>query len=110
MTVDPVALGTIVAMTAITAISRSFFFLSDRAWRLPRWAERGLQYAPVAALTAVIAPEVLLTDGHLLATWHDARLFGVAFGIAWYLRRRSILGTIVAGMAVYLPLHIGLGW
>ena len=24
--------------------------------------------------------------------------------------RRGILGTIVVGMAVYLPLHIGLGW
>ncbi len=110
MTVDPVVLGTVLGMTAITAISRSFFFLSDRAWRLPRWAERGLQYAPVAALTAVIAPELLMTDGHLLATWRDARLFGAVAGIVWYGRRRSILGTIVAGMAVYLPLHVGLGW
>ncbi|GKS83045.1 hypothetical protein AVMA1855_02855 [Acidovorax sp. SUPP1855] len=27
-----------------------------------------------------------------------------------YFWRRGILGTIVVGMVVYLPLHIGLGW
>ena len=31
-------------------------------------------------------------------------------GLAWFAWQRSVLGTIVAGMAVYLPLHIGLGW
>jgi hypothetical protein len=32
----------------------------------------------------------------------------------WYFMHRhshnAILGTIVVGMVVYLPLHIGLGW
>jgi hypothetical protein len=30
------------------------------------------------------------------------------FGGVFY--KRSILGTIALGMAIYLPLHIGLGW
>jgi branched-subunit amino acid transport protein len=107
---DLYALAVIVGMTIITVVTRSFFFLSRRPWALPRWAERGLQYAPVAALAAVIAPEILLTDGHLLATWRDARIFGALAGIAWYHWRRGVLGTIVVGMAVYLPLHVGLGW
>ena len=101
---------TIVGMTAMTVLTRSFFFLSKRDWALPHWAERGLQYAPVAALAAVIAPEVLMSDGHPIATWHDARLFAALAGLAYYYARRGVLGTIVAGMAVYLPLHIGLGW
>ena len=101
---------TIVGMTAATVVTRAFFFLSQRPWTLPPWAERGLQYAPVAALAAVIGPEVLMTGGQLVATWRDARLFGAVAGLAWYIARRSVLGTIVAGMAVYLPLHIGLGW
>ena len=33
-----------------------------------------------------------------------------AVGAAWYFWRGGVLGTIVSGMAVYLPLHIGLGW
>jgi branched-subunit amino acid transport protein len=108
---DLYVLVAVIGMTVITVVTRSFFFLSTRPWKLPRWAERGLQYAPVAALAAVIAPEVLATGGHLIATWRDARLFGALAGIlAFRLVGRSVLWTIVAGMAVYLPLHIGLGW
>ncbi len=31
-------------------------------------------------------------------------------GAAVYFWRKDVLFTIVAGMAVYMPLHIGLGW
>ena len=34
---------TIVLMAVITVVSRSFFFISDAEWTLPRWAQRGLQ-------------------------------------------------------------------
>ena len=107
---DVVTTLTIVALTAITVVCRSFFLLSSRPWVLPEWAQRGLHYAPVAALAAVIAPEVLMTNGHLAATWKDARLYATAAGLAWYWWRRDVLGTIAAGMAVYLPLHIAAGW
>ena len=40
----------------------------------------------------------------------DARLPAVIVASVYYFWRRGILGTIVVGMAVYLPLHIGLGW
>jgi branched-subunit amino acid transport protein len=110
MTIDPMTVATIVGIATMTVVTRGFFFMSKRPWTLPHWAERGLQYAPVAALAAVVAPEVLASGGHLVTTWHDARLGGALAGIAWYAARRSLLGTIVAGMAVYLPLHIGLGW
>lgn len=101
---------TIVALALISVVTRSFFFLSERPLTLPPWAQRGLRYAPVAALAAVIGPEIVMTQGHLAATWHDARLFGTAAGIAYYAWRRGVFGTIVSGMAVYLPLHIGIGW
>ncbi len=106
----PWIIVTIVGMTIATVVTRCFFFLSEKEWALPDWAERGLQYAPVAALAAVIAPEVLMSDGRLVATWHDARLYASLAGVAWYVARRGVLGTIVVGMAVYLPLHVGLGW
>ena len=66
--------------------------------------------AAIAALSAVVIPEVVTTHGTLVQTWQDARLFAAAAGVAWFLWQRSVLGTIVAGMVVYLPLHIGLGW
>ncbi|MBK9572248.1 MAG: AzlD domain-containing protein [Rhodoferax sp.] len=107
-------LATIAALTVVTVLARSFFFISNRDWALPHWAQRGLQYAPIAALAAVIVPEIVMTQGGLIGTWRDARLFAAAAGAAYFFWRRgagqAVLGTIVAGMAVYLPLHLGLGW
>ena len=107
---DFLTIVTIVGMTLITIVTRCFFFLSSRPLHLPQWARNGMQYAPIAALAAVIIPEIVMSQGHLIATWHDARLFGAAAGIAWFYWRKSVLGTIIAGMAVYLPLHLMLGW
>ena len=100
----------IVGLAVVTVVARSFFFISSQSWQLPDWAQRGLQYAPIAALTAVVVPEVVMTQGHLIATWQDARIFGAAAGMAMFFWRRNTLLTIVAGMVVYLPLHLGLGW
>ena len=103
-------MAVIVGLALVTVITRGFFVFSSRPWRLPSWAERGLQYAPIAALTAVVVPEVVMTQGHLITTWQDARIFGAAAGMAMFFWRRNTLLTIVAGMVVYLPLHLGLGW
>lgn len=102
--------ATIVGMALVTVITRSFFFISSKPWTLPVWAQRGLHYAPIAALAAVIVPEMVMTQGHFITTWQDARLFATAAGAAWFYWRRGLLGTILAGMAVYLTLHLGLGW
>lgn len=108
---DAWTLAVVAGLTAVTVLSRCFFLLSRRDLRLPRWAGRGLQYAPGAALAAVIAPEILTVQGDFLAAgWQDARLFAAAAGIACYAWRRSALWTMAGGMAVYLPLHLGWGW
>ena len=73
----------ILGLAGVTVLARCFFFISSKPWPLPRWAERGLQYA---------------------------RLFAAAAGAMAYFLRRDVLMTIIAGMAVYLPLHLGLGW
>lgn len=101
---------TILALGVVSVITRAFFLFSDRPWSLPHWAQRGLQYAPIAALSAVVLPEVVMSQGKLVSTWMDARLFAAAAGAAWFFWRKGVLGTIVTGMAVYLPLHMGLGW
>ncbi len=100
----------VLGLTAITVITRAFFFISRREWPLPAWLNQGLRYAPLAALAAVVAPEVLMSNGQLIGTWQDARVFAAVAGGAWYWWRRGILGTITVGMAVLLPLRLGLGW
>ncbi len=103
-------LAVIVGLALVTVLTRSFFFISSKSWQLPHWAQRGLQYAPIAALSAVVVPEIITVQGVLITTWQDARLFSAVVGAAVYFWRRDVLFTIIAGMAVYLPLHLGLGW
>jgi branched-subunit amino acid transport protein len=73
---------TIMGLALVTVLARSFFFISSRPWPLPHWVERGLQYAPIAALSAVVLPEVLMSQGQLLASWQDARPFAAIAGAA----------------------------
>src|SRR6218665_2076322 len=100
----------IVGMGLITLLTRSFFLIPKKEVPLPGWARQGLRYAPLAALAAVIVPEIVMTQGHLIDTWKDARLFAAAVGSAYFFWRRGILGTIVSGTAVMLALRLGLGW
>jgi branched-subunit amino acid transport protein len=101
---------TIAGLAGVRLLTRCFFFISERDWKLPHWAERGLQYAPIAALAAVIVPEIVMSQGTLIATLKDARLYGAIAGAAVFYYNKSTLGCIVGGMALYLPLHLGLGW
>jgi branched-subunit amino acid transport protein len=100
----------IVGLAVVTLITRSFFLYPKRELPLPGWVKRALQYAPMAALVAIVVPDVLLTQGQLLHTLADARLAGAVAATAYFFWQRGILGTIVVGMAVFLPLRIGLGW
>jgi branched-subunit amino acid transport protein len=101
---------TVIGMAVVSVFTRSLFFISGRPWTLPRIVQMGLKYAPVAALTAVIGPEVMMTNGHLIDSWRDARLYSLVAAVGWFHFRKGVLGTILAGMAVYLPLHVGIGW
>lgn len=104
------AVATIIGLAVITLVTRCFFFFSERELVLPAWLQRGLRYAPLAALTAVVVPEIVMTQGLLIHTWRDARLYAVAAATAYFFWRRGILGTILTGMAVLLPLRLLLGW
>ena len=104
------AIAGVVGLAVVTVVARGFFLVSDREVELPTWALQGFRYAPIAALVAVIAPEILLTNGALIATWADARIYAVLVATAYFWWRRGILGTIVSGTAVLLALKVGLGW
>ena len=71
---QPWTLITIMLMGGVTMLARSFFFISQTPWYLPRWAQRGLEYAPIAALSAVVLPEIVMTHGVFIHTPFDARL------------------------------------
>ncbi|MDP9045101.1 MAG: AzlD domain-containing protein [Pseudomonadota bacterium] len=100
----------IVGLAAITVATRGFFLYPERDLPLPNWLRQGLRYAPLAALAAVVAPEVLTTQGHLIHSVKDARLYATLAGTAYFFWRRGILGTIVTGTLVMVALRAGIGW
>jgi branched-subunit amino acid transport protein len=101
---------TIVGLALITVLTRGFFVLPEREIRMPEWLKQGLRYAPLAALVAVVAPEIVMKQGQLINTFQDARLYAAAAGAGYFFWRRGILGTIVVGSAVMLLLRLSLGW
>jgi branched-subunit amino acid transport protein len=104
------SLVAIVGLALLTVLTRAFFLLPSRDLPLPDWLQQGLRYAPLAALVAVVAPEVVLTQGELISTWKDPRLPAVVVASAVYFWRRGILSTIISGTDVLLVLRLGFGW
>ena len=51
-----------------------------------------------------------MKNGALIDSFSDARIYGAAVGLIWYFTRGGVFGTILSGMAVYLPLHLLAGW
>jgi branched-subunit amino acid transport protein len=101
---------TILGLALVTVITRGFFLFPEREVKIPGWLQRGLKVAPLAALAAVVAPEIVLTQGRLIDTWQDARLPAVAAATLWYVWRPGVLGPLLAGLAAFLPLRLLLGW
>ncbi len=95
-------LALIIGMTAVTFLVRYAFFALGERLAFPPLAHRALRYVPVAVLTAIIVPMVLLPDGtHWQLTWHNAWLLGalVTGVIAW--RFNHLLASIAGGMLVF---------
>ena len=103
-------IAAIAGLTAVSIVTRGFFLIPERELPIPAWLREALRYAPLAALVAVLLPEIAMTDGHLVQTWRDARLYATATGVAVFVTTRSLLGTILAGTAVLLALRLALGW
>jgi branched-subunit amino acid transport protein len=101
---------TILALGGVSVLTRAFFLLSQRELPMPAWLRQGLRHAPLAALAAVVAPEILLDHGHLVGTLRDARLGAAVVATLVYVWRRDILWTIVSGTAAMVALRVGLGW
>ena len=80
---------------------RAFFILLVGQREIPPLLRRALYFIPPAVLTAIILPELVLPRGSLdLSPTNPNLLAGlVAVLVAW--RTRSVLLTIVIGMAVF---------
>lgn len=97
---------TILLLTVATIVTRSSFFLLGHAVKLPPKVQHALRYAPAAALAAIVAPDLLMTDGVLHLSWANPKLVAGIGASLFFLATRHLLGTIVAGMALYSLLRV----
>lgn len=96
----------ILGVVATTLVTRSsFILLGDRA-KLPPLVERALRYAPACALAAIIGPDVLMHDGALDLGPANFRLLAAVAAGAVFAFTRSMIWTIVAGMAAFTVLRL----
>ncbi len=87
------------------AMRLSFIYLLGRV-DVPDAVRRGLRFVPPAVLSALILPELLMPGGHLDVSLANPRWMAglIAVVVAW--RTKSILLTIVIGMAALLILQL----
>lgn len=89
---------TMILAGCVTFLIRfSFIGLAGRV-DVPGWFERMLRFVPIAALTALVWPDLLQVQGELAVSLENPRLIAglIAAGVAW--KTRNILFTIGAGM------------
>ncbi|BCL76285.1 hypothetical protein JHS3_20210 [Jeongeupia sp. HS-3] len=91
----------LVGMAVVTYALRACFWFGAGDG-LPAWLKRALHYVPVAVLTAIIVPTVLLRDGAFHIDIHNAQLAGsLATGlIVW--RFNHLLAGIGGGLLVFV--------
>ena len=91
---------TIVAVGLITYLIRLSFIALVGYRPIPDRLKHALRFVPLAVLTAIIFPELILSNGVVDLSPDNFRLFAglAAVIVAW--RTRSVVATILVGIAV----------
>ncbi|WP_020394504.1 AzlD domain-containing protein [Thiolinea disciformis] len=94
-------IAVVFGMFAVTFAIR--FVLLARAHRtyLPAWLEEALRFVPVAVLTAIIMPMLLMPNKQWDLDWHNPWLLGGGAAFVTGLVLRKPLITIVFGVVVF---------
>ncbi len=98
----------IVGMGLVTLGTRGFFmFWGDRV-RMPEIILRSIRYAPLAAIVAILAPEILMPVGATEISQFNWAIPQIWAGLAAFVAfawLRTMLPTLIIGMLVYSALR-----
>ncbi|KGK87276.1 branched-chain amino acid ABC transporter [Desulfosporosinus sp. HMP52] len=96
----------IIGMTLVTYFTRFGALALFRFTGIPTWLNRWLKYVPVAILTALIIPSLLLPQGYLDISLNNHYLIaGITAAFVAY-KSRNIIATLGLGMSVMLILKL----
>lgn len=93
----------ILGMMAVTFSIRYILLAFSGRFTLPKPVEKALNYVPPAVLTAIIVPSVLIHDGALNISLHNAYLPAAVVAIlAGFLFPHKVLAaSITSGLVVF---------
>ena len=90
-----------------TAATRSSFWLIGHRVTIPPRVQEMLRYAPACALAAIVGPDMLVdAQGAAQLTLANPKLLAGLAALAFFLWRRSMILTILFGMAVFTLLRL----
>ena len=90
-----------------TAVTRSTFWMVGHKVTIPPRMLEVLRYAPACALAAIVGPDLAFAGGQQLQlTAANPRLLAGLVALVFYLWRRSMLQTIIVGMAAFTLLRV----
>ena len=88
---------------AVTFLIRYSFIAAEGHYLPPAWFRRLLPFVPIAALTALTAPELLLLHGEIVLSVDNARLWaGVVAIVVAAVWRNTLLTIGVGFLALFL--------
>lgn len=91
----------VVGMFAVTFGIRFVLYARAHKVTMPDWVERALKYVPVAVLSAIIAPMILMPQKQMDISLSNPWLIGAVVAFAVGLWRQHQLLTIVAGVVSF---------
>ena len=95
----------IVGMMVVTfGVRYPVLSLSGRV-DLPAWLQTALRYVPVAVLSALSAPILLMPEGQLALTTSNEYLMAGLFSIVVAALTKNLLFIIASGMALFMFLR-----
>ena len=89
------------ACGVLTFAIRYSFIALEGHYRPPAWFIRWLPFVPIAALTAITAPELVLVAGQLDLGFGNPRFWAGLFAIAVAALWKNTLLTIASGFAAF---------
>lgn len=96
----------IIGMALVTYFTRFGALALFRFTGVPIWLNRWLKYVPVAILTSLIIPSLLLPKGYLDISFQNHYLIaGIVAAFVAY-KSRNIIATLGLGMSIMFVLKL----
>lgn len=106
LAVRPEVLLIILGTSLVTLIPRLLPFAALRSVTLPSWADRFLRFVPPAVLGALLARELFLVGGKFALPPGNLAPLAILPALAVALWRKSLIGTVLAGVVSIFLLRL----